>query len=199
MSKNNLINLLFLFGFVGCAGGTGTGNPYSATTDAVTIQSSAYDEATSKLSQKFSSQKTVTDFKFCVTKIKVVTSDNLTSPSFSQTLGLIDLSDQNTTITWGTANIPTDITISEINIEIHQDAEVCGVSYSTSYQGQTISKDLEFKFKFASPVHIEKGDTIELGIDKIAQAIESAKANGDFTDENIDSYMESIFGEGSEI
>lgn len=144
----------------------------------------------------------VTDFKFCITKLKVVsTADGAASGSQEAILGLVDISDQNVSNSWGNISLEEGSSVSEIHFEVHYDSENCSaVTYSTSYNGQTITKDLEFKFKFDPAITANNGDTLSLGIGKIAKAMEDAHAAGKFNNTDIGAYMEAtVIGTGEEL
>ncbi len=142
----------------------------------------------------------VTDFKFCITKLKVVSSVN-GSPGNSQEaiLGLVDVSNPNGVTDWGTIELADGSVVSEIHFELHRDPQNCSAAeYSTSYNGKTITKDLEFKFKFEPAISIRNGDTLTLGLSKIAKAMEDADVANKFNNTDIGQYMQAnVIGTGS--
>ncbi|MBT4791662.1 MAG: hypothetical protein HON90_08840 [Halobacteriovoraceae bacterium] len=193
--------------------GTGTtgGNPVT-----VTIQSSPYtndgstalfmNPAVKKIQNLFlfpsAYAATINDFKFCITQLKVVTSaDGQPSSSQEARLGLVDVSTATVSQEWGQIELADGSQVSEIHFEVHTDAESCsGENYSVSYNSQTITKDLEFKFKFDPAVTVSNGDTFTLGLGVIAQAIENASAAipSQFNNEQISNYLETtVVGTGT--
>lgn len=162
----------------------------TVSTGDVTLQSASYGAAGLLLTAA-----NITDFKFCVTKIEMEDEsggavEDEGSSSIEADLGLIDLSDPASTTAWGTISIPVDFTLSALKIEVHKDAEKCaGADYSVSFQGKTLSRDLEFEFEFNPPVPIVAGDTLTLAIDNIATALSDADAASKFDDEQVSEYL----------
>ncbi len=202
-----------LFFTLSCGSGTSGGNP--GVTSRVTIESGPYTNDGSLvmisnpylkgienflISTAFAAVP-ITDFQFCVTKMKVKTEGESTvGVSLEAKLGLVNVSDANATTNWGQINLTKGASISEIHFEIHQDSETCsGENFTVSYNGQTITKDLEFKFRFNPAVSVNDGDTFKLGLSKIAKAVEDARAAGQFNNENISPYLENVFGDGEEL
>jgi hypothetical protein len=133
----------------------------------------------------------ITDFRFCITQMKIVTESGAESPEVI--LGLIDVSDQNTVTSWGSVKLPEGDPISQISFEVHYDPERCeGVDFSTSYNNQQLSVDLEFKFNFSPAVSVNAGDTITLGLSKIAKVMQDASDAGHFNDTDIKDYVEQL-------
>lgn len=209
MFRGVFIFIMFLF--YNCAGetGTGGGNPLIAE-KSVTVQSDSYTNDGTlvlfqspyflKLEKLFISRSyagVVTDFQFCITQLKVKSSSSSgTTAATEVVIGLVDVSDQNATINWGDFKLNSSTDISEIHFEIHSDSENCsGEDFSVSYNGVTITQDLEFKFQFDPAITIENGDTITLGLSPIAKAFQDAADAGEFTNEQIGPYMENIFGD----
>lgn len=182
----------------------------------VTIQSSAYtnDGSTALMNSPIlqflqnhvlvptAFAASVTDFRFCVTKMKVVTSVDLLPPvSTEAILGLIDISNPLVDTLWGEVNLPEGASISEVHFEVHSDSENCqGENYSVRYNGQSLTKDLEFKFKFEPAINVNNGDTINLGLNEIAKAMEDASSAGSFNNENIGNYLQvNTIGTGEKL
>ena len=208
-----LMLLTLILGFVSCEQDKGSDlSKSSSGTSSVTIQSSAYSNdgsvVLSPTIQKLNNllfmpsafAATVSDFQFCITQMKVVTVGEAAAGSSQEAiLGLIDVSDPSAITNWGTIELADGAQISEIHFEVHQDSENCsGANYSVSYNGQELTKDLEFKFEFDPAISIQNGDTLTLGLSTIAKAMEDASFAGQFTNENIGSYMENAqVGTGS--
>lgn len=144
----------------------------------------------------------VTDFKFCITKLKIVSSaDGVAGTSQEAILGLVDVSDAAVSnSSWGKIEIAEGATVSEVHFEVHHDSENCSAAYSASYNGTTITQDLEFKFKFDPAITVNHGDTLTLGLSKIAKAFEDAKNAGKLNNVDISAYMQAnpAVGEGTE-
>jgi hypothetical protein len=133
----------------------------------------------------------VTDFKFCITQMKVDTTAS--GGAQEVTLGLIDVSDQNAVTSWGEITLPEGESIKEISFEVHYDPEKCGgAEYSVSYNGQQLTADLEFKFKFPAGLVVNAGDSITLGLSTIAGVFQTASDLGHFDDELIKDYAEQL-------
>jgi hypothetical protein len=207
-----ILTLLFIANFTSCApgdSGTSGGNPA-----VVTLESGAYTNDGSmalfmhpvyrNIESLFLIPSAVagpiTDFQFCITKMKLkLTGDSVESDSVEARLGLIDISVQSAVVNWGNVEISEGAQLSELIMEVHYDPEVCsGATFSASYNSTTITQDLEFKFKFNPAVTIDSGDTLSLSMSKIAEAIENAYQAGDFNNANITTYLENVYGEGSE-
>jgi ribosomal protein L33 len=144
----------------------------------------------------------VTDFQFCITKLKVVSEvDGAAGASSEAILGLVDVSDPNADTIWGNIELPEGAQVSEIHFEVHQDSENCsGANYSVSYNGKELTKDLEFKFKFDPAISIQNGDTLDLGLSVIAKAMEDADAAAQFNDAQIGNYVEvNTIGTGEKL
>jgi len=186
-----------LMGLVSC-NGTTVGNPvYSE--GAVTIGSSSYSNSV-PAANKVSSFAAVTDFKFCITKVSLKddSGSEVNGGSLDLNLGLVDVSDSTAAKSWGEADIPVGYSLSEMNIEVHKDSELCGVDYSLRYNNVTIEADLEFKFKFDPAIVLSGGDQVLLNLSAVASAIERASVASALTDELIHSHLEGVEGEGSE-
>lgn len=196
--------------FSGCGGTTG-GNPVTAT-----IVSGAYtnDGSVAKANIPFikflnsilpiniALAAPVSELKFCITKMKTVTSvDGVAGSSREAILGLVDVSDSTISSNWGNINISDGESISELHFEIHQDAENCsGADYSLIYNGVKITKDLEFKFKFDPAITVEHGSTLQLNLNVIAQAIENASLASELTNEQISNYLQTnTIGTGDKL
>ena len=189
---------LVTFLFVGCAE-----TPRSVTTNTtggITIKSAAYTTTDVSINTT-----PVADFKFCITKIQLKNSEGSYvieeggSESIEAILGLIDVSTPSSAVTWGTITIPTGFTLGEMSLEVHTDAENCsGAEYSVSFNGTTITKDLEFKFTFNPAVEIVGNETLVLAIDQITAAFIAASEAGKLNNEFIGEYMTTaITGTGS--
>lgn len=85
--------------------------------------------------------------------------------------------------------------------KVVSDAKKCGgVPYSVSYEGQQITADLEFKFKFNTAVQARHGNTINLSLGVIAKAMEDASLAGQFNNEQIGNFVKAdTYGEADEL
>lgn len=191
----------------GC--GTTIGNPV------VVLESTPYDNAgaplfISNLSRTLlspdASQAAITavsDFRFCLTKLKLKNADGHFvkkdgAESIEAKLGLINVSDPTASKTWGEVTVPSDFLLRELKVELHHDPQICdGADFSVSYNGQSIRKDLEFKFKFDPPVALAGGETFQLNLSNIAAAFGQAQTANSLNDEDISDFVnDTIEGSG---
>jgi len=203
--------LMSIFFVTGCGGTTG-GNP-SAT---ITLQSAAYTnngavaQVKSPLIKLFETifpikdtiAAPVSSFKFCITKMKVVTTaGGLPGTSKEAILGLVDVSDATKTTNWGNIQLTDGEIISEIHLEIHKDAQNCsGINYSLTYNNKSLSGDLEFKFKFSPAIKIQHGKTLQINLSAIAKAVEDSDVAGELDDAHIKNYLKNTtYGSGTEL
>jgi len=143
-------------------------------------------------------------FKFCITQIKMLdgsgasVQDASGASALTAVLGLIDVS-AGTAINWGTITVPTGFTLGELAVEVHKDPENCSqAAYSLSYNGQQLSKDLEFKIKFNPAIQLDSNDIVGINLDTLVTTFKSASAAGALTDEGIGAYVESMTAVGSD-
>lgn len=133
------------------------------------------------------------DFKFCSTKLKLKNSAGSAvggADSLEIVMGLIDVGSGAAEKTLGTVAIPVDFSLGKLELELHKDKDKCSeAEYSVLYNGQEISKDLEFKFKFDPPVTVNQGDTLKLVFTAITTAMKSAQTAGAFNTESIGNYL----------
>ena len=195
---------LSILALSGC--GTTVGNGATAS---VTVASKAYNSTTADLFRwsplrllnwlvQDAFAGTITSFKFCVTKFRLDASDDSTiggpgssDGSFTQRLGLIDLGHGTTDITWGNADLPVTTAVRRFRIELHKDKDTCsGADYSVSVNGQTIQKDLEFKFIYATPKLLQNGTSVRFSMAKLTQAFAQAVLAGAFNDSDIGQYFD---------
>lgn len=191
-------------GAAGC--GTTVGNPQ---TGDVNLKNKPYNNSGAAPASWFAMTEAfplapVSEFKFCNTKLKLVSADGGlvggdSGGSVEVTLGLIDVSDATADTFWGTVSIPVGFELAKLNVELHHDSEKCsGAPYSLRYNGTELTADLEFQFKFDPPVAVDSGDVLALGLTPIATAIENADQAGELTNELIQSYLENAAGTGEE-
>ncbi|MAE57394.1 MAG: hypothetical protein CME69_00855 [Halobacteriovorax sp.] len=214
----NFILLVFMFSILSCGsssdgtsiGGTTGGNPATST-----LVSRPYtNDGTVAMIKKeifyfwslFKAEKAVaapvSTFRFCVTKLKVVSEvDGQASNSREAILGLIDVSDNTATTNWGNVELTDGETVSELQIELHRDPENCsGVNYSLLYNGSELTKDLEFKFRFDPAITAQNGDTLQLDLSVIAKAIEDASSAGQLNNEQISNFLQAnTIGTGQKL
>ncbi|MCM2323746.1 MAG: hypothetical protein NDJ90_10850 [Oligoflexia bacterium] len=195
-SKAAPVLALVLALFVSGCGGTSVGNPL------IGIESTSYGNGASlfQVLERWLGIRTafaapVSQFKFCVTKLKLTNSDGQPvtqggAASIEAALGLIDISNAGVTTRWGEVSIPVDFNLRQLDIELHRDPEKCaGVDYSIYYNGSPLSRDLEFHFDFNPVVTVRAGDWLKLGLSNIAIALEQAAQAGAFTDERISEFL----------
>ncbi len=182
---------------------TTTGNPPGS----VSLQSGSYSTALSaSLLDRLSFQATVSEFKFCITKLKLKSEDGAAvkdstgSESIETKLGWIDISNSAVATKWGDVTMPVGFNLKELSVEIHKDAELCPASteYSMLFNGDGLKKDLEFKFEFSPVVSVASGDTLTLSLGTIAKALSDAATAGKLNDEEVSSYLEGKSGSGQE-
>jgi hypothetical protein len=139
---------------------------------------------------------TITSFKFCVNKLKLEGSDGSAvtkdgSDLFEAKLGLIDLGDGTASINWGNLSLPAGTAIKKIKIVVHKDPEACsGVSYSASINDQSITKDLEFVFKFATPKPLADGDSVSVALTNVVNKLIAAANANQLDDDHISNYLD---------
>ena len=143
----------------------------------------------------------VTSFKLCVTKLKVEGEDGseISNPNasgaddkaFDAPLGLVDLADGSSSVSWGNVSLPTGVALKRIKVEVHKDSSLCGVEYSASVNGETIAKDLEFKFLFNNAKTLNAGDAVQISMTRVIDAFSAAVLANAFTDQDIGNYFDS--------
>ena len=198
----------FLFLLSGC--GTSVGNPEGP----VVIQSDPYASAASaaavtsllspltlaRFNANMSASISVSAFKFCVRSVKLKGIDGQLvrkddKDEFEAPLGLVDVSNPAVATSWGQVTIPVGFLIGELDVEIHRDPQLCGVSYSVQFNngavGNTdLTKDMEFKFGFNPQVPVTAGSTFTLNLANIAGALTNAASASEFTDDMIDRFLD---------
>lgn len=142
------------------------------------------------------------DFKFCSTKLKLKDSSGAAvggADSLEIVMGLVDVGTGAADKTLATVAIPVDFSLGKMEVELHRDPQKCSsADYSVRYNGQQLTKDLEFKFKFDPAVTVKQGDTLKLAFTTITSALKAAQNASAFNDENIASYLQSTTeGSGS--
>lgn len=194
--------LVIIFSLAGC--GTTVGNPL------ITLSSAPYTLNTSPiLFQEMPSLRSQTQllssvqsFKFCVTKLKLESSEGTFvqkngADSIEAVLGLIDLSNGSVKKQWGQVQIPTNFYLNRLSVELHKDKDKCaGAEYSLEYynginSSKNITKDMEFKFKFNPAIYLQEGNSLTLTIDAILTKLDQAATAGKLDDTNIDSFLDS--------
>ncbi|MCM2279182.1 MAG: hypothetical protein NDJ89_13985 [Oligoflexia bacterium] len=207
LSRRTVALALLAIGLSACGGegGTTIGNPV------ITIESASYANSAS-LSLPFDRwlgitpafAAAVTEFRFCVTKLRMTNSDGNPvtqngSASIEAILGLIDVSGSGNPKRWGSFIAPVNFILKQLDVELHLDPENCsGANYSMRYNGAALTKDLEFHFSFSPAVSIAAGDTLILGLTPIATALEQAATDGKFNNEQIGEYLTtSTLGSGA--
>lgn len=196
------VMIFIVLGLVACGTTNSTSPSGGGSGGEITLASKGYATTTSSLFdwffRKAYAASTISTFQFCVTQLKLTGSDGSDLQSngsslLTAKLGLINLGSGSATTNWGKVTIPAGAAIKTIKVEVHKDAESCsGATYSASVNGNTVTKDLEFKFSFANAKGLNAGDTVTFAFNNLVKQYESAIAAGKFNDENIGSYMESL-------
>ncbi|MCO4795031.1 MAG: hypothetical protein KC493_15045 [Bacteriovoracaceae bacterium] len=142
----------------------------------------------------------VSDLKFCITKIKLMKSHD--DDSFAEgedddiyeaRIGLVNLEDGSSTVTWGNASLPEGLIVKGVKVKVHKDKDSCqGFDYSVSYNGHSLNQDLEMKFMFPEKITISEGTTITFNMSQIVQVFESAISAEEFTEGGISRYINSM-------
>lgn len=212
--SRSIVTSLFAVLFFSACGGTGVGNPINGSvpastgTGGVTIASQGFQS----LSALFFARNmlveiptlnfaatSISSFKFCVTKMKLKgTEGNAvgeeSGSGMSAKLGLVDLGDGTRSVNWGKATLPVGTEIKKMSVEVHQDKDICAnANYSASINGQTISKDLEFSFKFPTAKTLKDGDIVTLALTTLVSKLNDAVSASKFDDENISEYLDGSF------
>jgi len=146
----------------------------------------------------------LTDFKFCITQIKMLDAsgdtvqDSTGASAMTAVLGLVDVS-AGSSIPWGTVTVPTGFLLGELAVEIHRDPENCSqAQYSLSYNGVQLQKDLEFKIKFSPAIQLDSNDLIGVNLDTLVTMFKDAYAAGALNDEGIGAYVERMSATGTD-
>ncbi|MBI3534146.1 MAG: hypothetical protein HY072_01490 [Deltaproteobacteria bacterium] len=183
----------------GC--GTTVGNPV---TSDITISSDAFSLAglgaifmTAEKQEFITSPEvyfatSVTEFKFCVKRIKLEDEDGNAKKKDGETgddgekdpedirfsPGLIDLS-AGIVQDWGTVNIPIGFKLKKIKIKVKQDKTLCGVNYSVKFNTQEANEDIEFKWKFNPALDLTNAvSALKLSFSTIISTLKAAADAG---------------------
>jgi len=184
--KNITIATVATLSFIGCSN-AGVG---------VSLKSSAYN---SSVTPRVSGQLTgaaatntagINSFQFCVTQIKLEGSGG--GDVLEARLGLISPNSGTVALDWGSLDITEETTVSVLKVEVHADAQTCGVEHSVEMNGLTLKKDIEFTFNLASEITISEGSSINLHLSAIASAFKSAIDASAFTEQGITAYFEQM-------
>jgi hypothetical protein len=160
--------------------GTVTGNP-------LTIQSLAYEPMPE------AGAAVLSDFRTCVTQIQLTGVES----AVEDRLGLVDLSNHEVATVWGTIELEDSLQLEKLVVQLAKDADTCeGADYSIRYRNVALEKDLEFVFEFSPAVTVTAGDTLSLGMDNIAVALEDAWEQDKLNDEDIGEFVERFVEEG---
>ncbi len=156
------------------------------------------------MTKAYAATTSITSIKLCITKLKLTTASGTavskdSSGKISVRLGLVDLGDGTTPVTWGTFEVPADAVIKKIAVEVHKDPESCGgAQYSAMINDQQISKDLEFKFVFANETPVAAGDTLKLALTTLASKLDQAVTAGQFNDESVSHFIDESIEDSAE-
>ncbi len=194
----------------GCGGGTGTGNP---SRQDITLASRAYNSTTalhlktpllldllpSLVPNALAASPTITSLWLCLEKIELKAEDD--SPILGEggslpelKIGMVALGDGTSAVTWGQATLPLGAAIKRLKVVVHKSPELCGgAEYSMSVNGQTITKDIELKFAYASPKPLAAGDTITFSLATLVSKLTQAYLAGQFSDQYISAYLDGSF------
>ncbi len=142
----------------------------------------------------------ITSFSFCVTQLKIE-SDGGTAiqkdgkDAIEAKIGLVSTGEGSSATNWGQVDIPTGSAVKKIKIEVHKDAELCGVDYSVKLNDTSLAKDVEFTFTFATAKDVTESGVVTLDLGSLLTAFSEALSAGQFNDEQISHYLEQV-GEG---
>lgn len=130
----------------------------------------------------------VTEFKFCVKRVKLQGEDD--SPIRKEgekgengedhpddirfAPGLIDISDGKAH-DWGTMEIPTGFKLKRIQIKVRKDQELCGVNYSVKFNDAIAVENFEIKWRFNPPIDLASNiDVLELSFNNLVASLRQA-------------------------
>ncbi|MBT4761323.1 MAG: hypothetical protein HOO06_06465 [Bdellovibrionaceae bacterium] len=185
-----LFSLLTLLFAVGCE--------QAATNGGISVGFSSGSLATAGFEKSEVSTLAITNMSFCVTQLKLTAagggsvSDDDGDDLFETSIGLVNVGDGSTVVSWGNATLPEGTEISGVQVEVHADSEACGVAYSMSYNGTDITQDIEMTFNFTSNIVITDGVTVAFDLANIITAIDTAYNASAFTNADITTYIENI-------
>lgn len=173
-------------------GGTSTGNPAN-----VTLESSAYSDPDliSAMSAAEYEKLSGGDFKICVTRIEFVGRGESLRAEESA-LGLIDLSDNTQSTIWGEIGTTSGFSFDFIIVRVERDERLCGVDYSVEYKGEYLDTGFEMFFDFNQSQIIQDEDTYQINIEAIVRAIEDARQEDRFRDDQWEDYVRDHRGSG---
>lgn len=134
----------------------------------------------------------VTEFKFCVKRVKLQGEDD--SPirkdgekgengednpdDIRFAPGLIDISDGKAR-DWGTLEIPTAFKLKRIQIKVRKDKELCGVNYSVKFNDTIASENFEIKWRFNPPIDLASNiEVLELSFKNLVASLRQAADDG---------------------
>ncbi len=141
----------------------------------------------------------ITGLKLCVREMKIEAEGgssirNGDSELFEARLGMVNLGDGNTSVSWGSLPIPDSTAVKRTKIEIHKDPELCGSQYSaivtTSAGEVNLTKDIELKFAFSAVRTLNKGDTVTVSLANFIAQLDAANQAGQLNDSQITHYLE---------
>lgn len=169
-----LVLFLVLFFPTGC--GTRTGNPSSS----FSLKSSSYNVNGSFLAYRlFGLRGTVSEFKFCVKRVRLETETDDTVGGDSNgeidiDVGLVDASSGNE-VTWGTTDLPTDFTLKRAKVKMSKDSDLCPGDYSVRFNGVETDEEVEFEFNFEPAVRVDEASSqitfaLQLFVDSLLEA-----------------------------
>lgn len=167
----------------------------------VTIASSAFNTTGStgtEDSARAAAPADVTDFKFCVTRVRIDNDDDSarlaaqadessddnsdSSDDDSQDVrfapGLIDATNGEAK-EWGKITIPEGYKVKGIRVKVHRDTQLCGVDYSVKFNDATTPQDVEFKWSFNPPLEIDGAtQQLELSLKEVVAHLREAASSG---------------------
>ena len=187
--------------FLLCGCGTSVGNPLKST---VTIQSSAYTNPNNtvreSLKRKVSalSSKLSYELKLCVTDVIFINEIDERVEIELGDIGLIDLSDNTSTITWGSIKVDKDLKYDAIMINISQNQNLCNVDYSIRYEGSEIDADFTLFFEMPEVRTISENKYVRLELDTLVNAIDDGRDGDVFNNADWADYIDDFLGEFEE-
>jgi hypothetical protein len=177
---------------IGCnSGGTGTGNP------AITIASLGYNaglSSNSLLDSFFPSalaSNSLTSLQFCINEMRFITNTG-SDISVPQTLlGVVNLGDGSSNVTWGNVNIPGGTIISAVHVELEDESVCQSAGYTIQANGMDVTSELEFHFVFNAPTTIGGDSTFTFALTNLTSEINQALQAGQFNNAQIGNYITS--------
>lgn len=173
-----LLGLSLLLNFTACNLPSGSDSD-SSSIQTLAIESTEVDEGVAE---------EVSDLSFCVNEIILYKNGDETDIAVRKSdIGLIELGAGDEVKEWGSVELLPDVSFDTITIKIAANAELCGVDYSVSLNGEEVESDLELKFDLEVD---EEGNLIELDLTTAIEDLLEAIKSGAFEDEWVKDYFD---------